>query len=110
MIDTNTSLNFIDGFSNHGDRKEVIECFTLGYCFWFAYILHGRFSSETKCAIMYDDIENHFGCRIDNKVYDITGDVTNQYDWVEWTSIKDKDINHWKHIIRDCVKKEERKE
>lgn len=28
-----------------------------------------------------DYVANHFGCKIQERVYDITGDVTEQYKW-----------------------------
>lgn len=50
---------------------------------------------------MYDDVANHFGTRIDNKVYDITGDVTDDYQWVTWDSVDDAE--HRERIIRDFM-------
>lgn len=108
MIDPNRVLDFIDHFTQAGDRKQVIECFTCGNCFWFAYILHGRFSAEpnVQCEIMYDEVENHFATKIDNEIYDITGIVTNQYDWIAWSDLWKKDPSLSKRIVRDCVKQE----
>ena len=34
-----TILNFINRFTSNGTRKEVIDCFQNGCCYWFAYIL-----------------------------------------------------------------------
>ena len=96
----NEVLKFIDKF-NRWDQ--VIECFTNGNCYWFAYILVGRFPSGT---IVYDEIENHFGCLIDDKVYDITGDVTKCYNWETWQEVYLRDPLHGKRILRDCILKE----
>ena len=38
---------------------------------------------------MYDEVMNHFGARVLDRVYDITGDVTDDYDWEEWESLED---------------------
>ena len=61
-------------------------------------------------AVVYDEIENHFGCKIDNEVYDITGIVTNQYNWELWDDVKKRDYLHASHVERDCILKEPREE
>ena len=48
---------------------------------------------------MYDPLENHFVVEIEKRLYDITGEVTGQYDVVRWDKYPDK-----KGIIRDCIK------
>ena len=53
---------------------------------------------------MYDEVENHFATKIDNEIYDITGIVTNQYDWIAWSDLWKKDPSLSKRIVRDCVK------
>ena len=100
----NEVLKFIDKFNNKRRWDQVIECFTCGNCYWFAYILVGRFPSGT---IVYDEIDNHFGCLIDDKVYDITGDVTKCYNWEVWEEVYLRDPLHGKRIVRDCILKEE---
>ena len=107
MNDKDTVLNFIEKFNNRGNWKQVVECFTCGNCFWFAYILHGRFNMAGSTAvIVYDEVENHFGCRIGDEVYDITGLVTNQYEWEPWEEVYNRDHLHGRRIIRDCILKE----
>ena len=59
MRDRDTILNFIYGFHNYGTKKQIIECFTHNYCYWFAYILLIRFGGRAE--IVYDQVENHFG-------------------------------------------------
>lgn len=102
-----TILNFIDRFTSKGKRQEVIDCFQNGCCYWFAYILSERFidPSLTKSMIYYDEINNHFGYydQESNRIYDITGDVTNKYDWEPWEEVINKDLLHAKRIIRDCI-------
>lgn len=95
---------FIDRFTQNGKRQEVIDCFTNGCCFWFAHNLHGRFAIEASdVIIVYDDIMNHFGCRINGRVYDITGDVTDKYNWRNWIEVYREDVLRGNRIIRDCV-------
>lgn len=53
----------------------VEETFLNGFCYYFALILQHRFGGE----VLYDPIVGHFVVRIGNAYYDITGDVTAQY-------------------------------
>lgn len=77
--------------------SDIDEVFTCGCCYWFAMILNKRFADST---IMYDRVMNHFGTMIDDKIYDITGDITNKYDMVPWYLIDDPERSR---IIRDCI-------
>lgn len=90
-------LDFIKQFRDLGAKN----CFSNGMCYWFASILRMRFNGE-HCHMMYDEIENHFGCEINGKVYDITGDVTSQYDWTPWYNIEMRDRLLYNRILRDC--------
>lgn len=95
--------SFIKQFSSYSNP---IECFTCGMCYWFAHILYHRFQHEKSVAIMYDPIMNHFGCKIDQEVYDITGIVSNEYDWYPWNEYASQDPAHTARIYRDCIYKE----
>lgn len=93
-------LNFIKSFTDFGEA--IRDCFSCGNCYWFANILQQRFGGY----IVYDIVANHFGCDIANIVYDITGDVTDEYDWEDWIFL----VNHYdplviNHIYRDCIYK-----
>lgn len=68
--------------------KNIDEVFTEGCCYWFAIILAIRFVEKSP-EIVYDEVINHFGCRIHGHVYDITGDVTEKYHWVQWLDMTD---------------------
>lgn len=83
----------------HSDDN-VDTVFTNGCCYWFSYILRGRFS-ENGAKLMYDQIANHFGTEIDGRVYDVTGDVSEDYSWEPWDNLSDDLLK--KRIIRDCV-------
>lgn len=93
-----TILNFIYHFSAFGPQVE--NCFLYGNCYWFAHILETRFSHS---SIVYDEVENHFGCKIDDKVYDISGDVTNQYQWVDWQQYNFTEPSNAMRVRRDCI-------
>lgn len=94
--------NFIDRFTRSGFRTEVVDCFSNGCCYWFAKILESRFYLDTA-VVMYDQVENHFGCMINGRVYDITGDVTDDYNWDIWDKIFHEDISLYHRIVRDCI-------
>lgn len=98
-----TILGFIDRFTANGKRKEVIDTFSNGCCYWFANILHTRFLINNRVAIAYDQVANHFGCMINGNVYDITGDVSKDYNWEYWREIVDKDATLTHRIVRDCI-------
>lgn len=96
-------LNFINRFTFNGEYQEVINSFSCGCCYWFATILLKRFSFIENACIMYDPIENHFGCSIDGSVYDIHGDVTNKYEWESWNFYAAQDEFETSRIYRDCI-------
>lgn len=76
-------LDFIAGiraFDRHGDIQEL---FTDGYCYWFAFLLEGRFPGA---QMMYEPVEGHFVTAYQGRIYDIRGDVTDLYDRKEFYS------------------------
>ena len=91
-------IAFINRFTLCGTLKDVIVTFTQGCCYWFSYILHTRFPNS---SIMYDPVENHFVIKIGDKLYDITGGVTNNYKVVDWSTYPDEIEKQ--RIIRDCI-------
>ena len=101
MQDRDTILNFIYGFHNYGTKKQIIECFSRSYSYWFANILLIRFGGHAE--IVYDQVENHFGCRIDDEV---TGIVTNQYNWESWAELRERDSTLTQRVEKDCILKE----
>jgi hypothetical protein len=50
---------------------------------------------------------NHFATEIDGRIYDITGDITDdpQYHWKRWTAVCAEDYKHASRIHRDCADK-----
>ncbi len=79
--------------------KDIDEVFTTGCCFWYAKILEKRFIDKHP-VIMYDEIEGHFGTKIEETVFDITGDVTNKYKWTAWDKV---DPIRRSRITKDCI-------
>ena len=84
-------MNFINVFTSSNNNKEIIDVFSKCKCsYWFATILFRRFILN-QATIVYDVQKRHFGTRIGNHVYDITGIVTDKYTWEVWVSVN-KDI------------------
>lgn len=101
-------LSFIRRFTNNGERQEVIDCFTGGCCYYFANAIWLRFGNfifdkDHKVEIMYDEVKNHFGCKVDDRVYDVTGDVTEKYKWRSWFDASRDDPLLTERINRDCI-------
>lgn len=93
---------FIIKFNLFG--KQVKKCFTEGNCYWFAHILHTRFPGS---YIMINNVENHFACKIEDELYDITGKCADKYkgEWVDWNYYQMADPTHSKRIIECCIEK-----
>ena len=67
---------FIARFHNVSQTNNIDDVFTSGCCYWFAAILCMRFSDA---VLMYDPVINHFMAGRHGRLFDITGDVTDQY-------------------------------
>lgn len=98
-----TVLAFISQFTLGGTREPVIECFTSGCCWWFAEILRQRFCG----ALVYDEIDGHFGCEIGKRVYDITGDCTGTFRKTYWSVFEAREPNLSVRILKRCRDLEE---
>ena len=55
--------------------------------------------------LLIDEVENHFGTQIEARVFDITGDVTEKYNWERWNDLKKRDPALAKILRRDCILK-----
>lgn len=95
----NKVILFINKFKQHEHDNVLIDTFTLGYCYYFAVILKERFTG----TILYDWLEGHFITEINNRLYDITGDVTDKYTHLytfdEYMSIES--------IVHGCILKDD---
>lgn len=90
-------INFINKFKSYNKNQVLEKTFLEGYCYYFAIILKERFK-EGK--ILYDKVENHFVFSYNNKLYDITGNVTNKH---ELKNISEE----WNNtVVKQCVLKE----
>lgn len=98
-----TILNFINNF------KSCKETFLCGMCYWFAHILQARFGG----TMMYAPVDNHFVQKIGGRIYDVSGDVTDDYgsstDLIPWFAMEAYDKRLYQRIVRDCILKAEGK-
>lgn len=93
-------IGFINRFTSNGTNTKIIETFLYGCCYWFAAILEQRFK-DFNAYIVYSVVDNHFATQIGDRVYDISGDITDKYKFIRWDEYDDD--SHRKRILRDCV-------
>lgn len=92
---------FIEDFKCYDIKGEVSTTFLCGYCYYFSVILKERFPGT---VIMYDEVGNHFAALINDRLYDITGDITSsKADFIPWSSLRDRDSLLYNRIVRDCI-------
>ena len=91
-------LDFINGFYEHDRGCVIHDTFTNGYCYYFAIILRERFGGR----ILYAPIPGHFVTEINQMAFDVTGEVTGQYELIE----------HYdeKSVIEGCILKKQEEE
>ena len=89
-------LSFIKCFEG------ATDVFLNGCCFWFAQILRLRFGGRT----VYAPVVGHFMQEVEGRLYDVTGDVTGEYDGAikyDWETYALSDSSNYARIYRDCV-------
>lgn len=93
---------------------EYIEyTFYRGYCYWFAFILVERFKGE----VWFNPDIVHFAAYINNKLYDIYGEIIpgknsvtgedESDNWMSWEEFQYKNHEAVETIVNSCIKKEE---
>ena len=99
-----------DGSTAYTLYSPVIDCFTQGCCYWFAFILKERFQGK----IVYDPVIGHFACQIGCNVYDIRVNIDKQYgpgffnwhDWDTWEIYANGESSGARtRVIKDCILK-----
>ena len=97
-------LNFIYNFKHRVNKeKELEDVFLNGNCYYFSIILKHRFPNM---HIVYSQIDNHFMCLYDNRIYDIRGDITNNvmvYDLFSWEDYMHYDKLDYGRVVKYCV-------
>lgn len=85
--------------------KELEYVFTNGNCYHFSVILKHIYPEG---EIWYKQLLGHFVFKLNDKFYDITGDVTKEQEerfLIDWENYKDEDKLHYNRLVRDCVYK-----
>lgn len=95
-------LGFIGRFSTdgHQEREQMRDAFLFGCCWWFAFMLKTRFEREYPCQIVVDYAANHFACRINGNIYDVTG-LRRDGVWEYWDDCSDELLKE--RITADCI-------
>lgn len=86
----NDAMKFICRLTSDRANQGVIDSFSGSNSYWFASILFKRFI-RNNATIMYDPKNKCFGTRIDARVYDVTGDVTENHKWISWLEYSNKE-------------------
>lgn len=79
------------------------EKYMNGLCYWFAYILKGRFPDG---EIWYDSVFNHFYFVLDDIAYDVRGKVDLPINAMKWCDYEKHDSVHYQRIVKYCILKE----
>lgn len=97
-------LAFISNFDNPG----TVKTFTEGCCYWFAYILNSwcdMNKERLNHRMMYNQVLGHFACEIEGRLYDVTGKIEYDKDWVPWADWFTEEIIYRDVVVRDCILK-----
>ena len=94
--------DFINQFTAFG--PDVRRCFSHGMCYHFATILMMRFRDE-HVALLIDTENHHFAARINDRIYDVTGDITEEtiYSWIEWNTLYYRDPSFANRVRKEAM-------
>ena len=85
--------------SKSGRKDQKSGDFTCGCCCRFAKILHLRFPVS---EIVYGPAANYFAAKIDGRIYDITGDVTEQGKRELWSEYE-LGFSFRDGVVKECI-------
>ena len=85
--------------SKSGRKDQKSGDFTCGCCCQFAKILHLRFPVS---EIVYGPAANYFAAKIDGRIYDITGDVTEQGKRELWSEYE-LGFSFRDGVVKECI-------
>lgn len=97
-------------------KKDIIDLFTTGYCYYFAKILAIRFDAFFwhPVELYYNPVDCHFACLIANKLWDINGAISNDIieyktnkhgNWYRWSYYVDFDLLDSDRVVKNCIVK-----
>lgn len=90
---------FIDNFKRGFDREYLEDVFLNGNCYHFALIIKEMYDGD----IVYDPHETHFLTKINDRFYDIRGEVEEPMDYYYWSELEEIDYNEYEFIKHNCV-------
>jgi len=93
-------MNDIVKFIKKFQGKDTISIFTNHCSYWFAFILYKRFI-RNGAKIMVNIENKYFGTEIDGRIYDITGDISDKYNWIPWVDIDSETVKN--HITSEYI-------
>lgn len=79
------------------------EKYINGLCYWFAYILKGRFPEG---EIWYDQIMNHFYFVVNDSAFDVRGQVILPSTAMKWSEYEAYDTLDYQRVVKYCILKE----
>jgi hypothetical protein len=88
--------------SNVASVDTIVKIFTGGLCWYFASIVQKKFGG----AIYYSPLTNHFACFVYNKLYDITGEIS-EHGYLCWDTMELDDDVLVGRLITQCIDKGE---
>lgn len=89
---------FIENFKKGFEKNDLEDVFLHGNCFHFSIILEKMYDG----IIVYDPHMQHFCSLINDRFYDITGEIKEPLDWIYW---RDMEEDERFNLERDCVYK-----
>lgn len=93
--------NFIENFKKGFNEKYLEEVFLNGNCYHFALILKNMYDGE----IFYDPHEQHFVTKINEKYYDIRGEIEPPVDEYLWDDMENLNHEEYEIVKYNCVYK-----
>lgn len=92
-------LDFIKGFKKGHQLSVIEDMFANSKCFHFAVVLKNVFGGD----IIYDVDLNHFVLKVNNKYYDITGEIEKPFNSYLWEDMEDIDPLEYELVYDSCV-------
>lgn len=83
--------------------------FLFGNCYWYARILQERFSAWFPTEIMYNQVDNHFCCRLETAAGCFYADASGVFatgepdGWVLWKDYINVEPLDAARVYRDCI-------
>lgn len=101
---TNSNVRVLD-FISIFQSSSNIELFTETACYYFASMLRARFPVS---LLMYNPHRVHFAVKIHDTIYDITGIVEDQSEYMKWCDYEEEYEEDAMNVSYQCINLEGR--